>query len=326
MTPHPASTRPLAYGPLKVLVVEDEPALRQALARAVRALGHECRTANDGAEGFAMHQAERADVILSDWKMPNLDGVELCKRTREADGDSSYTYFILMTAIGDREHFLAGMNAGADDYHVKPVDPDELAARLVSAGRVLSLYRRLADTNSSLRRDSQTSFTLARTDMLTGLSNRRRMDEDLEVVLSSATRYGRRFALAICDIDWFKAFNDECGHVAGDDVLRKVADAMKTSLRQSDGLYRYGGEEFLVLLPEQSLADATLAMERLRANVESLGIPAATSHGGVVTMSIGVAELASADTTANGWIRRADSALYRAKTKGRNRVVSDTPS
>jgi diguanylate cyclase (GGDEF)-like protein len=320
------SNRPLAYGPLKVLVVEDEPALRQGLARAVRALGHECRTAVDGAEGFAMHQAERADVILSDWKMPNLDGVELCRQTRDADGDSNYTYFILMTALGDREHFLAGMNAGADDYHVKPVDPDELAARLVSAGRVLSLYRRLADTNTSLRRDSQTSFTLARTDMLTSLSNRRRMEEDLEVVLSSATRYGRKFSLALCDIDWFKAFNDERGHVAGDDVLRKVADAMKRSLRQSDGLYRYGGEEFLVLLPEQSLADAMLAMERLRANVEALDIPAATVHGGVVTMSIGVAELASADTTSDGWIKRADAALYRAKTSGRNRVVSDNPS
>jgi diguanylate cyclase (GGDEF)-like protein len=309
-----------------VLVVEDEPGLQRGIERAVRSLGHECRMASDGAEAFAMHQAKRADVILSDWKMPNLDGAELCRRTREADGDSNYTYFILMTAIGDREHFLAGMNAGADDYHVKPVDPEELAARLVSASRVLSLYRRLADTNTNLRRDSQASFTLARTDMLTGLSNRRRMDEDLEVVLSSATRYGRKFSLALCDIDWFKSFNDEYGHVAGDDVLRSVADAMKKSLRQSDGLYRYGGEEFLVLLPEQSLADAMLAMGRLRANVEALAIPAARGHGDLVTISIGVAELSGADTTSESWIKRADTALYRAKTSGRNRVVSHNPS
>jgi two-component system chemotaxis response regulator CheY len=320
------SNRPPFYGPLKVLVVGDEPMARQALERAVRALGHECRTAPDGAVAFEMHRRERADVILSDSTMPNVDGVELCRRTREADGDADYTYFILMTAPGEREHFLAGMNAGADDYHVKPVDFEELAARLLSAGRVLSLYRRLADINTSLRRDSQASFALARTDMLTGLGNRRRMQEDLEVAMASATRYGRKYSLGLCDIDWFKALNDERGHVAGDDVLRRAADAMKKSLRQSDGLFRYGGEEFLVLLPEQSLSDATLAMDRLRACVEGLEIRAARDHGRVVTISVGVAELSGADENMETWIGRADAALYRAKTSGRNRVVADQPS
>jgi two-component system chemotaxis response regulator CheY len=315
----PASRIPTARPPLRVLIAEDDRASREALSKAVKLLGHECRTAKDGIEAWQMHQEEPADVILSDWRMPRLDGLELCKRIRASERDGNYTYFIFMTGFDDREHLLAGMEAGADDYHGKPIDIDELQARLTSAARVHALHRRLARTNEALRRDSQASFRVARIDPLTEIANRLRMNEDLEALWPRAKRLGARYCAALCDIDWFKAYNDRFGHVAGDDVLRKIAQAIKTELREGDGLYRYGGEEFLVVLPGQSLADAVHAMNRVRLAVERLGIPT-TGDKGVVTMSVGIAELSQADIAVESWLRRADEALYNAKASGRNRV------
>jgi diguanylate cyclase (GGDEF)-like protein len=277
--------------------------------------------ARDGFAALHLHQDERADVILANGRMPRLDGVELCRRARATDGDDEYTYFILMTPPADREYFERGMDAGADDYHAKPIDDDELEARLLSAGRVLSLYRKLSERNSALRRDSQTSFRQARTDALTGVANRLRLTEDLEKVWASARRYGRRYSVALADIDLFKLYNDTFGHVAGDGVLHDVAQSMRSLLRQSDALYRYGGEEFMILLPEQSLDDAARAMERVRSGIERLQISAPESVAHVVTVSIGVAELASGDSSASHWIERVDAALYRAKAEGRNRVA-----
>lgn len=309
--------------PLKVLVVEADPVSRGALKRAIRLFGYECRTARDGEEAWEMHQEEHADVILSDWQLARMDGVELCRRTRVSDEEGRYTYFIFMTSFGDKEHFLLGMQAGADDYHTKPIDLDELRARLASAGRVVALYRRLAEKNKMLRMDSQTSFREARVDALTGVANRLRMSEDFAVLWSRVERYGHRFSIAIADIDFFKKYNDCFGHVAGDEVLKRVAETVRDQLRQGDSLYRYGGEEFVIVLPEQSLAEAVLAMERVRSAVEKLAIPSARPDS-VVTASFGVAELARPlDGSVEDWLRRADAALYRAKARGRNRVETD---
>ena len=196
---------------LRVLVVDDDEMARHGLERAVMLLGHECRSAKDGFEAWQMHQSERADVILSDWLMPRMDGLELCRHVRSTDGEGAYTYFVFMTGLDDKEHFLRGMEAGADDYHTKPVDIDELQARLVSAARVISLYRKLAEKTVDLRRDSQNSFHMARVDALTGVSNRLRMDEDLRVLWSLPDRRQRRWCAALCDIDEFKKHNDRFG-------------------------------------------------------------------------------------------------------------------
>ncbi len=309
---------------LDVLVVDDDDGARRALEDAVTSLGHRCRAACDGEEALALHRAEPADVIVSDYDMPRMDGAELCRQVR-ALGSEPYTYFVFMTGFEDKEHFIKGMEAGADDYHTKPVDLDELCARLASAQRVLGVYQMLAAQNASLKRDSQTSFRDARLDALTEIPNRLRLKEDLEAIRAHATRYGHRYCLALCDLDDFKKYNDHFGHLAGDHALRAIASTLRDELRTGDSLYRYGGEEFLIILPEQSLDEAKRALDRLRSAVERLGIPVFAgppAPGGaprLLTLSAGVAELED-PTRIEDWIAKADAALYRAKELGKNRV------
>jgi two-component system, cell cycle response regulator len=293
------------------------------LQRVIAALGHDCRSAEDGLEALQLHQSDPADVIVSDWEMPNLNGLELCEATRIVDDERYYTYFIFLTGFDAKECFLRGMEAGADDYLTKPFDVDELQARLTSAARVVALNRRLADANDELRRDSQAAFNLARTDTLTGVANRLRLEEDLPVLWAQAERYGHRCSAVLCDIDWFKAYNDHFGHLRGDTALRSVALTMAGQLRQCDRIYRYGGEEFLLLLPEQALGEGKLVAERVCRAVAASALRS-VSESGVVTISAGVAELSLAiDQTTKSWLDRADAALYRAKANGRNRVEGD---
>jgi diguanylate cyclase (GGDEF)-like protein len=223
----------------------------------------------------------------------------------------------------DREHFLEGMRAGADDFLKKPLDREELEVRLLSATRVIGLQRALARRNAELRRESDVSFRDARVDPLTESANRLRLREDLEALQSRVARYGYRYSAALCDVDLFKQHNDTYGHLAGDVALRRVADAVRALLRQGDTLYRYGGEEFLVILPGQELHEARAVMERVRLGVSELAIPQPGPGGGVLTISVGVAELRTDGETCDDWLARADGALYRAKSAGRNRVEVD---
>lgn len=307
--------------PLRVLVVEDEANARTALHEALTSLGYDCEVANDGAQALEAHRARPVDLILSDWAMPRLDGLALCCAIREHDGARRYTYFILMTAHADKSHLVEAMRAGTDDYLAKPIDLDELEARLIAASRVVRLHRRLSDSNRSLRRDSQRFFRAARMDALTNVANRLQLDEDLPR-LCARVREGRKACIAICDIDHFKMYNDTFGHLAGDDVLRRVAATIQRSVRSSDSVYRYGGEEFLIMLPDQTLEEARVAMERVRSNVASLDVPSPTSEGRI-TLSAGLAAAHGGDgIDAQAWLERADRALYRAKSHGRNRCES----
>jgi diguanylate cyclase (GGDEF)-like protein len=309
-------------GSLRVLIADDEIISRRILQRAVEQCGHECQVAADGEEAWEQFQRSEVDVIISDWLMPGLDGLELCQRVRQ-HADASYTYFILLTALDDKEHLLEGMQAGADDYLGKPFDPEELQARLLAGGRVIGLHRQLAQKNAELAELNLALAETARTDPLTGLANRLRLGEDLKVIHSQAQRYEQVYALALCDVDHFKAYNDRYGHPAGDEALRAVGRTIAAQCRVSDRAYRYGGEEFLLVLPGQSRVGAAIALNRIREAVQALGIPHAdNTPPGILTMSAGIA-VAAAGTldTAEALLAEADAALYLAKDAGRNRVV-----
>lgn len=314
-----------AGAPLDILVVDDDERSLESVCAAVASLGHEPRAASSGQQAWELHLQRHADLVLSDWAMPGMNGAELCRRVRSTDGDR-YTYFVFMTALDDRAHYLEGMEAGADDYLTKPIDYDQLAARIHAAARVVSLYRRMVARNRALRRDSNMQFQVARVDALTQLGNRLKLEEDLAVIEAQASRYPRRWCAAMCDLDRFKAYNDAFGHVAGDAALRAVADVLRSELRRSDQIYRFGGEELLALLPEQPLADGCAAMDRVRAALFARGIlhPENVPHG-VLTISVGVAELIPGQAWAE-WVNRADRALYRAKAEGRNLVLGDPQS
>jgi diguanylate cyclase (GGDEF)-like protein len=317
-------------GGLRVLIADDEVVSRRILQFAVEASGHECRVTADGSEAWEVFQQTEVDVLITDWVMPIMTGPELCERVR-AHPTEHYTYVILLTALDDKAHLLEGMKAGADDYLAKPFDAEELEARLLAAARVTALHRRLAQQNAELAELNRTLADLSRTDPLTGLGNRMRLREDLEVVQGQIDRYGMRYAVALCDVDHFKAYNDHYGHVAGDDALRAVAHTIDTSCRTGDRAYRYGGEEFLILMPAPDEAAAGTALERIRRNVQALAIAHAGNPPlGVLTLSGGIAMATrGAVNNPDALLAQADAALYQAKAAGRNGVMvyrAPTPS
>ena len=248
--------------------------------------------------------------------MPGLEGPELCRRIRALE--DRYCYVIMLSALTNREHVLAGMGAGADDYLGKPLDRGQLELRLVAAARVADLHRRLEAQRRELEQLNAKLYADARRDPLLGIGNRRRLIEDLHGLVGRIERYGHAAAIAVCDVDNFKAYNDTFGHPAGDRVLRSVADALVASSRTTDAVYRYGGEEIVVLLPEQDVDGGATAAERFRHAVEALALPHPGNPAGVVTISIGVGAV---DADVGGSLEAADAALYRAKAAGRNRVV-----
>jgi len=309
-----------------VLIAEDDAVSRMILQRAVQKLGHEVLVAEDGGKAWKLYcEASDIDVIISDWMMPEVDGLELCRKVRaeeRVDG-RGYTYFIFLTALGDREHLLQGLAAGADDYLSKPLDRDELEMRLTSALRVTELHRRLALQNEELEKLNRMLFEQSREDPLTTLGNRLRLREDLEVLRGRAKRYNHSYAMVLCDVDHFKAYNDRYGHLAGDNALQRVAETISACLRGGDTAYRYGGEEFLVVLPEQDARAAAAIAERLRRAVQDLEIPhEANAPQDVVTVSAGVAALSTTGDP-DELLKRADASLYAAKKAGRNRVSAD---
>jgi two-component system cell cycle response regulator len=309
---------------LRILIAEDDAVSRIILRRAVEMFGHECLAAEDGEKAWEIYrETPGVDAIISDWMMPGMDGLELCRKVRGEERDG-YTYFIFLTALGDRDHLLTGLEAGADDYLSKPLDRDELQVRLISVRRVTELHRRLAFQNGELEVLNRKLFEQSREDPLTRLGNRLRLREELEALRGRVERYGHNYSAVLCDVDYFKLYNDHYGHLAGDEVLQKVAETIADHCRRGDTAYRYGGEEFLIILPEQSQEEATAIAGRLRRAVEDLRIlHEAKDPPGIVTISAGVATLsAGANKSADALLGEADTALYRAKQSGRNCVAS----
>jgi diguanylate cyclase (GGDEF)-like protein len=306
---------------MRILVVDDEPLSRHMVQAAVDRLGHQWTAAQDGQAAWQCLTQDKPEVLITDLLMPGIDGQELSRRLR-ADTRAGYTYIILVTVLSDRQDVVRGMQAGADDYLIKPLHLSDLQARLIAAQRVTDLHTELDRHRAELAH-------LARHDPLTGLGNRRSLQDDLEVLHARSQRYGRRFALAMCDIDRFKAYNDTHGHQAGDQALGTVATTIAQELRGGDSVYRYGGEEFLLILPEQTLDTALVAVERVRSAVQRLAIPQpAAGPGGRLTLSAGIAAFDPDEApTAEELLQRADAALYRAKSAGRNQLaLADSPT
>jgi two-component system, cell cycle response regulator len=306
---------------MKVLIADDSPAHLLALRKAVTALGHECLAATDGDEAWERFNSDRPEVVISDWVMPGIEGDELCRRIRAAEGP--YCYVIVLTSLDDKQHVMRGMSAGADDYLTKPLDTDDLEARMAAAARVTELHARIARQQEELERLRAEQEQLARQDALTGIGNRLRMSEDLNRIDAQGSRGGGGgYTILMCDVDRFKSYNDLLGHQEGDRVLRQVAEAISSACRGGDAVYRYGGEEFAVFLPTQHTDGAATAAERFRAAVEGLAIEHPAPEQEQVTISIGVARLEARTTGWEDVVRLADQALYRAKSEGRNRVVT----
>jgi two-component system chemotaxis response regulator CheY len=298
---------------VKVLVVDDDLGSLLVAQATVRSLGHDCLTAADGQQAWETFRLHRPDVVITDRTMPGLDGLELCRRIRlHPDG---YTYVVLLTALGNPDDVLAGMSAGADDYLTKPLDPLALEARLLAGQRVSDLHIELSRARVELSRQ-------ARTDPLTGLRNRLSLADDLDELQRLSGRYGREYCVALCDVDFFKRYNDTYGHPAGDQALRVVAATLVEQLRDVDLVYRYGGEEFLVLLPEQTLDGAVPALERVRTALIRTGVEHRSGLPiGRLTLSIGVARSGGEqEHDIRDLLAAADAALYRAKAAGRNQV------
>ncbi len=292
---------------------------------AVQNLGHECISAADGEIAWELVRAGGIDVVISNWDMPGVDGLELCRRLR-SEPNLPYVYFIFLTILSQKQHALLGMRSGADDYLTKPLDIGDLEKCLIGAQRVTTLQRQIVEQNAQLQRLNGDLARAARTDALTGLGNRLRLREQLQQIRDMIWRYGLDYSVAMCDVDNFKRFNDRYGHVAGDDVLRSISGAIMRACRTTDLAFRYGGEEIAILLPDPPAA-AGVAIERLRAAVEALAIPHAGNDAvGVVTLSAGVAPLLPvAGEDLEAMLRAADTALYDAKRLGRNRVIVAEP-
>jgi two-component system cell cycle response regulator len=306
---------------VRILIAEDDTASRLILGAALAGLGHEVIAATDGEQAWQMFQSEKVEAIISDREMPGLNGLDLCRRIRASDG-GKYIYFIFLTSLNDSGRGADAIRAGADDYLMKPLNRHELEARLLVASRITELYRELANQQVELERLNRQLFRQARIDGLTQVGNRLKMREDLNMLFARVAEQGESFFAVMCDVDHFKLYNDEYGHLEGDEVLRRVASTLVQGCRPNDEVYRYGGEEFLLVMPEQSVETACAVAERHRARIEQLAIPNIASPGNIVTISAGVAAMTTTRPSIKDWLEVADQALYRAKQLGRNRVVA----
>ena len=308
---------------VKILLAEGDSAVSASLRGLLQEWGYDAVTAATQAEAWAVLQSDHCPrFVVLDWTTSGIDGVEICRRIR-ARSRGEYTYVVLLTACNDSQDVVAGMEAGADDYITKPFDSAELRARLWAGRRILELQEQLVHARETLRDQ-------AARDGLTGLWNRVTILDVLEKEISRARRERSSIAAVMADLDSFKSVNDVWGHLAGDHVLRQAAHQMQANVRQYDSVGRYGGEEFLIVLPGCDLQGALAQAERLRLAVaaESFASPDQLAP---VTCSFGVAVAhGSGRIDSHRLIREADAALYRAKRNGRNCVetlagVSSTP-
>jgi two-component system, cell cycle response regulator len=302
----------------RILLVDDEPTQRLIMARLLRRAGYEVDTAGNGREALDKIEVGNYQLMITDWEMPEMDGITLCSAVRASQREG-YLYTILLTARDSVEHVVAGLQSGADDYLTKPVIEPELIARLSTGRRICTLERSLREANEENRR-------LSITDPLTGAYNRRYLMEQLPRELDRASRYGRPIAAIMCDVDHFKKINDTHGHQVGDAVLRSFVAIIRKTIRGTDWVARYGGEEFVIVLPETNAANGVRAADHIREQVAASPLPI-DNLSIAVTASFGAAgwlDAAPMGADAELLIARCDAGVYASKSGGRNRVTAET--
>jgi diguanylate cyclase (GGDEF)-like protein len=301
----------------RILVADDSPfgrkLLEQTLGKEERFSLLQAKNGNEALELFAKHAPE---IVITDWMMPDISGPELCERIR-GSGQRGYTYIILLTSNTEKENVVKGLTAGADDYLTKPFDGRELLARIGVGCRFIELHREIGAKNKLLAE-------MANTDPLTGLPNRRAIEEWAERQLRGAARHGYSFWVVHADVDCFKSINDNYGHDAGDMVLQKFAEILREHTRASDIRGRMGGDEFLLVLTHVDEKNIGIAVDRLRGQLASKKFRLG-GNSVSVSASFGISGYKGKEPPEfSQLVRQADKALYEAKRAGRNKVMAES--
>lgn len=295
---------------MKILIAEDDPIFRSILENNLKKWGYQAVSTSDGRQAWdAINQPDCPNLVISDWMMPGLDGLQLCRKIRERSA-SRYVYFIILTAKDEQPDLIQGLEAGADDFLIKPIDYVELKYRIRIGERIIRL--------------EEAVLNLAATDPLTGCLNRRAFMEKLDREVGRAVRNNTGLSLIMTDIDRFKKVNDRYGHVAGDRVLKQFVRQMEEMIRPYDFVGRYGGEEFILCLPESSIKEGRDIAERMRIQIEKVPMQISKNRPPIhITSSFGISSFSSdCGDDIDVMIQKADNALYQAKNEGRNCVCT----
>lgn len=295
-----------------ILVADDSAIFRRLVADTLDKAGYSFVLVKNGSEARSALEKQRFSLVITDWEMPDVTGLELCREIRRTE--QFYTYIVLLTSNAQKEQIVCGLAAGADDYLTKPFHGGELLARVAVGRRIADLHRQIQAKNILLEE-------LSLTDPLTGLPNRRAIEAWAQREISGAIRHSFPFWVVLADLDHFKRVNDTYGHETGDTVLKRFADLLKLGTRASNICGRFGGEEFVIALSHVDQRGVQIAVERIRSQFESETFDVA----GVIlraTASFGITQLQHGiNADLQQLLRVADAALYRAKQTGRNRLA-----
>jgi diguanylate cyclase (GGDEF)-like protein len=295
-----------------VLVVDDSPVARKLVEHALPSDEYTILPAATGQQAIELFAKHRPGLVITDWLMPDLSGIELCQRIR-SDFQNSFTYIIILTGISEKSKIVKGLQAGADEYLTKPFHADELLARAAVGRRIIGLHREVEAKNRLLEQ-------LALTDELTELPNRRAIEQWATRQLNGAVRHDFPFWVVMADIDQFKLVNDSYGHEAGDTVLKKFSQILRDNTRQSDICGRVGGDEFVIIISHAACEGIEVLVQRIREQLELQRFPF-NRDGCLVTASFGIAGFDHGRLKEfERLMVQADTALYAAKRLGRNRV------
>ena len=296
---------------VSILIAEDDLITRRLIARLLRRYGHEVEEASDGLEALAKIQRQFFPVLITEWKLPSMDGLTLCRRVRALELEG-YVYILMLTNSDSRSHFIEALEAGVDDYLTKPPDEHELTARLRTGTRINAMGKQLRK--------------LLDTDPMTEVYNRRYLSSRLPIELARRRELSRALTLVMGDIDFFKKINDQWGHGVGDQVIVSFAQLLHQTLGHGGNwVARYGGEEFLAVLPGVCCSDAVVLVEEMRATLTAQAIQTKSAALNV-TASFGIASVSrnflGKTFSADEFLKIADDCLYESKKNGRNRITA----